>query len=102
MMNAAKRLEREVEIPNVPISSQGQVTIPKVVREHLGIAASQGRVTFVIRMDGTIVVERVPTVDELFGSLRPNEQVKPANVNESREEMVNERLRELGYPSKND
>lgn len=102
-MNTAERLDREVEFSGVPVSSQGQVTIPKPVREHLGVKpGGQGRVNFLIRVDGTVIVEPVPTVDELFGILKPKTPIKSADTYELRDDMVDERLRELGYPPQND
>ncbi len=102
MMNASERLDREVEFSGIPVSSQGQVTIPKQVREHLGVKpGGQGRVNFLIRLDGTVIMEPVPTVDELFGILKPKTPIKSADVHELREDMVDERLRELGYPPQN-
>jgi AbrB family looped-hinge helix DNA binding protein len=102
MMNTTERLDHEVEFSGVPVSSQGQVTIPKLVREHLGVKpGGQGRVNFLIRIDGTVIVEPVPTVDELFGILKPKTTIKPANIYEVREDIVNERLRELGYSPQN-
>lgn len=49
----------------VPVSSDGRVTIPEVVRETLGIGGS-GHVRF-RETDGGVVVERVPTVEEMQG-----------------------------------
>ncbi len=101
-MNTAKRLDHEVEFSGVPVSSQGQVTIPKPVREHLGVKpGGQGCINFLIRTDGTVVVEPVPTVDELFGILKPKTPIKPAKIYEVREDLVDERLRELGYSPQN-
>ena len=54
------------------VTSKGQVTIPKNIRDTLGLAAGH-RVTFVLREDG--VVEMVPeSVDlmSLCGILKPS------------------------------
>lgn len=50
----------------VSVSPNGQATIPKAFREKLGIEAP-GRVCFRETEDGEIVLERVPTVDEMKG-----------------------------------
>lgn len=50
----------------VKVSTHGQATIPKVFREKLGIEAP-GRVRFVENEAGEIVVERVPTAEEMRG-----------------------------------
>jgi len=50
----------------VSVSSNGQATIPKVFREKIGVDAP-GRVQFRETDDGTIVVERVRSVEEMRG-----------------------------------
>lgn len=54
------------DVVTVSVSSNGQATIPKEFREKLGIEAP-GRVLFKETDDGEIVLERVPTVDEMKG-----------------------------------
>jgi AbrB family looped-hinge helix DNA binding protein len=94
------------EYNRVPVSRQGQVTLPKPIRDKLGITnGAVARVNFVLKNDGTIVVEAAPTTDGLFGILGAEARSKgisPVNAYEVREELVDERLRELGYsPAKN-
>jgi antitoxin PrlF len=43
-------------MPSSTITARGQTTIPKAIREHLGVDVGD-RVDFVIQPDGTIVVE---------------------------------------------
>ncbi|EAX47310.1 transcriptional regulator, AbrB family [Thermosinus carboxydivorans Nor1] len=87
----------------IPVSSQGQITLPKPVRERLGIKSGKpSRVTIHVRGDGAVVIEPEPTVDSLFGILKPASPVKPANIYEIREALVHERMRTLGYASKAD
>ena len=52
------------------ITSQGQITVPKLVREALGVRPGD-RIAFLIRADGTVVVE-ADTVDllSLRGSVK--------------------------------
>jgi len=50
----------------VSVTKHGQATIPKRFREKLGIDAP-GRVAFREAEDGTIVVERVRTPEEMRG-----------------------------------
>jgi AbrB family looped-hinge helix DNA binding protein len=50
----------------VSVSKHGQATIPKRFREKLGISAP-GRVKFREQEDGSIVVESVPTPEEMRG-----------------------------------
>jgi AbrB family looped-hinge helix DNA binding protein len=103
VMNTVEERDRLTEFSHIPVSSQGQVTLPKAVRERLGVkVGSSNRVNIVIRTDGTIVIEAEPTVDSLFGILKPLKSLEPANAYELREEIINERVRDLGYTPKND
>ncbi|HEV7127179.1 MAG TPA: type II toxin-antitoxin system PrlF family antitoxin [Ktedonobacterales bacterium] len=56
------------EFPST-ITSKGQVTIPKAVRERLGLSAHD-RIVFVIEDDGTVTlrVPQYPTVASLAGA----------------------------------
>lgn len=56
----------EERVVTVSVSPNGQATIPKEFRDRLGIEAP-GRVRFRETEDGEIVIERVPTVDEMKG-----------------------------------
>lgn len=64
----------ELEVPDeepsvtVKVTTKGQATIPAAFREKFDIPAP-GRVRFVER-DGMLVVERVPTVDEMMGAFK--------------------------------
>ncbi|MEZ4269562.1 MAG: AbrB/MazE/SpoVT family DNA-binding domain-containing protein [Myxococcota bacterium] len=58
-------------MPSATVTSKGQITIPKAVRDSVGLATGD-RVSFAVRGDG--VVEMVPETVELmslFGSLKP-------------------------------
>ncbi|MGD8401604.1 MAG: AbrB/MazE/SpoVT family DNA-binding domain-containing protein [Bacillota bacterium] len=85
----------------IPVSTQGQVTLPKPIRERLGLkTGSPARVNFIMKADGTIVIEPVPTAGSLFGILEAEfkaKGIKPVDSYAVREEIMNERLRELGY-----
>ena len=53
------------------VTSKGQITIPKAVRERLHLEAGD-TVTFDIRDDGTVVlVARNEPLEQLVGMLRP-------------------------------
>jgi len=56
-------------MPTATVTSKGQVTIPKAVRDTLGIGAGD-RVAFVVRDDGVVEL-RPETIDlrELYGAL---------------------------------
>jgi antitoxin PrlF len=56
-------------MPHATVTSKGQVTIPKPVRDHLKVEAGD-RVSFVVQPDGTVVVRPiVRDVRELAGVL---------------------------------
>lgn len=58
-------------MPSTTLTSKGQVTIPKTVRDELGLRVGD-KVAFRVLEDGTVVVEP-ETVDlfDLKGILRP-------------------------------
>ncbi|MDH3816153.1 MAG: type II toxin-antitoxin system PrlF family antitoxin [Acidobacteriota bacterium] len=59
-------------MPSTTLTSKGQVTIPKIVRDELGLREGD-RVAFRILEDGTVIVEP-ETVDllDLKGILKPS------------------------------
>ena len=57
-------------MPTATLTTKGQVTIPKEVREHLGIDTGD-RLSFVVQEDGSVVVTPLTRqVRELGGLLR--------------------------------
>lgn len=68
-------------MPDATLTTKGQVTIPKPVRDHLKIDAGD-RVSFFIQDDGTVVLKpRNRDVRELAGLLyRPRQ--RPISVKE--------------------
>lgn len=66
------------------LTSKGQITLPRVVRELLGVGEGD-QVTFVV-MDHSIQLKAVPrkSVDELFDSLTPKEAAYPGLEEEKR------------------
>ena len=43
-------------MPTATLTTKGQVTIPKEVREHLGVDTGD-RLSFVVQRDGTVIVK---------------------------------------------
>ena len=71
-------------MPSTTLTSKGQVTIPKAVREELGLRVGD-KVAFRVLEDGTVVVEP-ETVDflDLEGILKPKRKgVTIADMNEA-------------------
>lgn len=57
------------DMPAATLTTKGQITIPKQVRDHLGIGTGD-RLSFVVQDDGTVVVEPITRhVRELGGLL---------------------------------
>jgi AbrB family looped-hinge helix DNA binding protein len=76
-------------MPSSTITAKGQTTIPKSVREQLGVEAGD-RVDFVIQADGTVTVEpAVQGVERLKGLLAVKGQ-RPVSV-EAMHEAVRKR-----------
>ena len=68
-------------MPTATLTTKGQVTIPKEVREHLGVETGD-RLSFVVQEDGTVVVKPITRhVRELGGLLRRPGQ-RPVSVDE--------------------
>lgn len=100
-MSTAQRAGPLVEFRRIPVSSQGQVTLPKAVREHLGVmVGTSNHINIFVKPDGEIVLAPEPTVDSLFGILKTSTAVNPANIHELREELANECVKRLGYNTK--
>ena len=101
MPKTAEKIYRMKEFRRIPVSSQGQVTLPKALREQLGVRSNKPtHINIFVKSDGIVTIEPEPTVEQLFGILKTGAGMKPANMYELREVMANERNRQLGYSSK--
>lgn len=57
-------------MPTATLTTKGQITIPKDVRDHLGVETGD-RLSFVVQEDGTVIVKPITRhVWELGGLLR--------------------------------
>ena len=78
-------------MPSTTVTTKGQVTIPKAVRDELGLKEGD-RVAFRVLEDGTVIVEP-ETIDlsELRGVLKPKKKgVSLADMDEAiKERAVN-------------
>ena len=70
-------------MPEATLTSKGQITIPKAVRERLHLEAGD-TVYFDMRDDGTVaLVPRNEPLEELFGMLRTGSRKrKPISIDE--------------------
>jgi AbrB family looped-hinge helix DNA binding protein len=85
-------------MPEATLTTKGQVTIPKAVRDHLKLETG-ARVDFVIEDDGTVVLKPVTRhVHELAGVLyRPGRRsVSVEEMNESIRAHLRKRFRQRG------
>ena len=61
-------------MPTATLTTKGQITIPKEVREHLGVDTGD-RLSFVVQNDGTVIVRPLTRhVRELGGLLHRTTQ----------------------------
>jgi antitoxin PrlF len=68
-------------MPTATLTTKGQVTIPKEVREHLGIDTGD-RLSFVVQEDGSVMVKPLTRhVRELAGLLRRPGR-RPVSINQ--------------------
>jgi|GEM_PF-188711 len=79
--NLKIRVREEVDMPIAAITSKGQVTIPKKVRELFDLHTGD-KIEFVFEKEGAVTVRPVKkTVDEVFGVLSGSAR-KPLSVEE--------------------
>ena len=77
----------ESESATVTVSKKGQVTIVKAVRE--AVVIEPGEEVFVSVEDGRVVIEPVPTLEELRG-IHAREDVEPGEILAKIREMDHE------------
>ena len=71
------------------MTSKGQITIPKVIRDRLQLTAGK-KVDFIVTDNGTVILRPITRkVDDLFGRLRQYRKSTPVSV-----EQMNEAIRD--------
>lgn len=98
-----KKIMKTFEFKGIPVSKQGQITLPKAIRECLGInlESSKKPSINISLINDSIVIEAEPSVDDVFGILQSPSR-KPVDINELREALARDRSRELGYTISDD
>ena len=62
------------------LTSKGQITIPKVIRDRLHLSAGE-KVDFIITEDDTVILRPITRkVDDLFGRLRKYRKSTPVSI----------------------
>ena len=78
-------------MPTATLTTKGQVTIPKEVREHLGIDTGD-RLIFAIQEDGTVTVKPITRHVRELGGLLQRQGQRPVSINEM-DESIGKRMR---------
>ena len=75
------------------ITSKGQVTIPKKIREILNVDTSD-KIEFIPIENGKVMISRKRhTAKELFGMLKHRKQTKTVSIEEMQAAIENRRLK---------
>jgi len=70
-------------VARTTLTSKGQITLPKEVREQLGLKPGD-RVEIYVDQDGRAVIERTLSLEELAGVLpRPEKALSVEEINEA-------------------
>lgn len=86
-------------MPLATITSKGQVTIPKAIREQLGVKSGD-KVDFRVGEDGTVSVVPVTyTVESVFGIFAHKATGQPVSREEEKE-AIGEAIAEKRAPSR--
>ena len=73
------------------VSSKGQLTIPKVIREFLNVGKSD-KIIFIPLEDGKVLItnKQIPA-SELFGMLKHRKPQKPVSIEEMESKILKKR-----------
>ncbi|MDP8207931.1 MAG: AbrB/MazE/SpoVT family DNA-binding domain-containing protein [Candidatus Electryonea clarkiae] len=71
----------------IKITSKGQVTLPKVIRDHLNIQPGD-KVVFRIQPDGFVIVEPIIPIQLLRGFVKT--EVKGVTLNDMKQAILEE------------
>lgn len=68
-------------MPTATMTTKGQVTIPKEVRDHLGIDTGD-RLSFVVQEDGTVIVKPITRHVRDLGGLLQRQGQRSVSIRE--------------------
>ena len=66
-------------MPTATVTTKGQITIPKEIRERLGVETGD-RVNFLVQDDGTVIVEPVTAHVRDLGGLLHRPRQRPVSI----------------------
>ena len=68
-------------MPTATLTTKGQITIPKEVREHLGVDTGD-RLSFAVQEDGTVIVRPITRHVRELGGLLHRPRQRAVSINE--------------------
>jgi antitoxin PrlF len=75
------------------ITSKGQITVPKEIRDFLGVGESD-KLAFTPSKDGKVILSVLrPSAKSLFGMLRSHKRARPVSLEEMEAAVIEKRLR---------
>lgn len=84
--------KHDTEVKTVKVSGKGQTTIPKEIREDVGITPG-GEVDIWVE-DGRVIIEPFPSSPEELRGIHASDEDGPSIIEKSREWDAEERARE--------
>lgn len=84
--------KRDIEVKTVKVSTKGQTTIPKEIREQVGITPG-GEVDIYVE-NGRVIIEPFPSSPEELRGIHASDEDGPSIIEKSREWDAEERERE--------
>ena len=78
-------------MPTATLTTKGQITIPKEIRERLGLDTGD-RVSFVVQEDGTVIVQPITRHVRELGGLLHRPARRPLSIREM-DEGIARRMR---------
>ena len=82
-------------MPTATLTTKGQITIPKEVREHLGVETGD-RLSFVVQQDGTVLVQSITRHVRELGGLLHRAGRRPVSIREMDEGIATRMRRKFG------
>lgn len=98
MSGGLRKIDQEFK---VPVSAQGQITLPKSLRDSMKIPTKGGYVTILRFNDGSTEIQPKYSVADVAGFFKQAATAEAPDINKCRDIILQERFKELGYDQKN-